>query len=430
MLCSTANPREDFLDNRKLHSALGPSAAHRYRRCPGSVALEATMPNEAGIEAAQGTVFHEFAAICLETGLDPDIFIGHTMSVEGHGTLPFTPEMANKMQSGLDYARALMEPGDLVFIEKKVDLSPWLGPVQFGTMDLSIISLKNQRAIIFDWKWGAGVPVSPVENDQGVLYALGVWNDYLSGLLEGFFGGEQHDSFKIHIIIEQPRAPGGGGEWVISLAELLRRGTEVAVDAAKTYDPEAPRIPGPKQCQFCMGARKNVCPEHAEFLLSQFDTKMSDLTDQFNVGAELQLPRVLDPEQRSQILLHKAMIEKWLDRLHADAYDDAENGRVVPGMKLVEGRRSPRGWINEAKAAAILKADTRIGDPYIRKLLSPSQVEELVGKTQYRKRFESLVVLGEAKPQLVVDEDNRKARATREERFDSAIGASETDTLI
>jgi hypothetical protein len=390
------------------------------------------------MEAAQGTVFHHFAAICLETGLDPDVFLGHKLTVEEHGTLEMTAEMVNKMQSGLDYARALMEPGDIVIVEKKVDLSPWLGPNQFGTMDLGIISIRRWKAIVFDWKWGAGIPVSPVENDQGLLYGLGIWNDYLCDLIESTMwaqgvepgDGDSFESFEIQIIIEQPRAPGGGGEWTISLADLLRRAEHIKRDAALTYDPNAPRIPGPKQCQFCMGARKNVCPEHAAFLLSQFDSKLDDLTGQFREGQELELPRVLDPEQRSQILLHKGMIEKWLDRLHADAYDDAENGRPVPGMKLVEGRRSPRAWINEAKASTILKADKRIGDPYIHKLLSPAQVEEVIGKALYRKRYEALAALGDAKPQLVVDEDSRKSRATREERFDAAIGASETDTLI
>lgn len=391
------------------------------------------------MEAAQGTVFHHFAAICLETGLDPDVFLGHKFTVEDHGTLEMTAEMVNKMQSGLDYARALMEPGDIVVVEKKVDLTPWLGPDQFGTMDLGIISIKRWKAIVFDWKWGAGIPVSPIENDQGILYGLGLWNDYLSGVVESVIEAitpeagttpDSFETFEIQIIIEQPRAPGGGGEWTISLAELLRRGAHVKRDAALTYDPNAPRIPGPKQCQFCMGARKNVCPEHAEFLLSKFDAKLDDLTQQFDVGQELDLPRVLDPVQRSQILLHKSMIEKWLDRLHADAYEDAENGRPVPGLKLVDGRRSPRAWINEAKASTILKAEKRIGDPYTHKLLSPSQVEEILGKQLYRKRYESLAVLGDAKPQLVVDEDNRQARATREQRFDAALGASDAETLI
>lgn len=425
-------------DDFQLHSTLGPSVAHRYRRCPGSVALEATLPNEAGMEAAQGTVFHHFAAICLETGLDPDVFVGHKLTVEGHGVLEMSLEMANKMQSGLDYARALIEPGDVVLVEQRVSLEPWLGPNQFGTSDLAIISLKNWKAIIWDWKWGAGVPVSPIENDQGILYGLGVWNDHLADMIEGHMwsvgvepgDGDSFETFQIQIIIEQPRAPGGGGEWTISLAELLRRGEHVKKDAAKTYDPNAPRIPGPKQCQFCMGARKNVCKEHADFLLSKFDAKMDELSDQFKAGEEMPLPRALTPEQRSQLLLHKPMIEKWLDRLHADAYEDAENGRPVPGMKLVEGRRSPRSWINETKAATILKATPQVGDPYTHKLLTPAQVEDIVGRPTYRKRFESLAALGDAKPQLVVDEDNREARATRQERFDAALGASDATTLI
>lgn len=417
-----------------LHSSLGPSSAHRYRRCPGSVALEATLPNEAGMEAAQGTVFHYFAALCLEFGLDPEVFIGATHEVEGHGVLTFTPEMSTKMQPGLDYIRALMEPGDIVIVERRVDLSPWLGPNQFGTTDCAIISLTKWRIIVFDWKWGAGVPVVPEENDQGILYGLGVWNsiayDLLMPKVSPADEDQAIDDLEVQIIIEQPRAPGGGGMWPTTMGLLLKRGEQIKRDADRTRDPNAPRIPGTKQCQFCMGARKNVCEEHAAFMLAMFDTKMEQLEDQFEDGDELALRRALSPKARSQVLLHKGMIEKWLDRLHADAYADAEQGRPVPGMKLVEGRRSPRSWIAENKAAVILSKDKAVGDPYTHKLLSPAQVEDIVGKALYRKRYEALAALGDAKPQLVSDEDDREARANREERFNAALGDDNSDAMI
>lgn len=421
-------------DEIEAHSSLGPSAAHRYRRCPGSVALEAQVPNKAGIEAAYGTCFHAAAAICLEFGLDPDLLVGMKVDVPPHGKIEFTQTMARHMQPGLDYARAMAGPDDVTLVERRVNLEPWLGPNQFGTTDYAVISLSQWKIVVFDWKYGAGVPVSPTENDQAILYFAGVWNDYAADMFDPIAWENGIDPWdadfcrqiEVQIVIEQPRAPGGGGVWVTNVGELLRRLDQIKIDAERTRDPDAPRIPGPYQCQFCSG--KPFCKEHADYMLSHFGSKLEELDEQFEAGEAITLPKSISPEVRSQILLHKSMIESWLKDLHAEAYEDAENGRPVPGMKLVDGRRSPRAWKDEAKASVVLSKF--LGeDAYTKKLLSPSQVEETVGKAEYRKRYEGFAVLGESKPQLVADEDNREARANRMERFDSAMD-DETGSLI
>lgn len=420
-------------DEIEAHSSLGPSAAHRYRRCPGSVALEAQVPNKAGIEAAYGTCFHEAAAICLEFGTDPLDLVGMKVNVPPHGMIEFTLTMARHMQPGLDYVRALAGQDDLFIVERRVSLEPWLGPNQFGTTDCAIVSRDAMKVVVFDWKYGAGVPVSPIENDQAILYFAGVWNDYAAdifGPVAWHIGDELSIDFcreiEVQIVIEQPRAPGGGGIWVTNAGELLLRLQKIAKDAEKTKDPDAPRIAGVYQCQFCSG--KPFCKEHADFMLSHFDTRLDAMEEAFEAAEPLELPKSITPEIRSQILLHKGMIESWLRDLHAEAYDDAENGRPVPGMKLVDGRRSPRSWRDEAKASVVL---TRLlgQDAYTKKLLSPTQVEESVGKAAYRKTFEGFAVLGDSKPQLVADEDNRKARLDRMERFGIALD-DDTDSLI
>lgn len=415
------------MDNEiEAHSSLGPSSAHRYRLCPGAPNLEAQVPNKAGIEAAYGTCFHEAAAMCLEFGLDPESLVGMMVHVKPHGDIEFTATMARNMQPGLDYMRAKVGPDDLFVVERRVNLEPWLGPRQFGTTDASVISLTGWKIVVFDWKYGAGHPVSPVENDQAILYFAGIWNDYAQDIFDPVawqqgldpWDADFYDSIEVQIIIEQPRAPGGGGIWVTNVGELLRRLEVIKNDAAKTKDPNAPRIPGAVQCVFCNG--KPFCEEYANSILSHFDARLDQLEPAFEEARELTLPPVINPVMRSQILLHRSMIESWLKDLHAAAYKDAENGKDVPGMKLVEGRRSARSWKDEAKAAVVLTK--YLGEEaYNKKLLSPTQVEEEVGKTEYAKRYVGFVALGESKPQLVADEDNRKSRANRIERFDTAL---------
>lgn len=45
----------------RAHALFGPSSAHRWLECPGSVLLEQGMPDTASESAAEGTLAHELA---------------------------------------------------------------------------------------------------------------------------------------------------------------------------------------------------------------------------------------------------------------------------------------------------------------------------------------------------------------------------------
>jgi hypothetical protein len=399
-----------------IHSSLGASKAHRYRACPGSVAACRDLPDSSGEEAAQGTVFHEVAADVLQFGLNPHHFVGHEIEVEGFGFLPFTEEMAVKMQTGLDLVWAFADaPSAKLIVEQRLDLSRWLGPDQFGTSDACVIDPQNRLIVVFDWKWGAGVPVDPCENDQAVLYALGVWDRF-----ERDFDGIEHDKITVKIIIEQPRAAGGGGIWDTTVEWLLLEGEKIRRDAELTRDPNAPRIPGVKQCKFCPAARFKTCREYVQFNLDMVGQKFEDLDEAFSVGAALVPPDVkaLTPQQRSQILLNESMFRAFLKDLHEEALNDAIAGRDVPGMKLVDGRSPPRRWKDEEKAGVILRK--KLGKAAeIVSLKSPAMIEETVGKTAFEKDFGLLVDVGKPKPVLVPEHDKRQARPNIHDKFDN-----------
>lgn len=407
-----------------LHSEMGPSTASRWRKCPGSVALSRGIPNSAGYEAALGTVFHEYAALCLEFGLDPQPFVGEKLEVEGHGMIEFDQQMADNMLYGLDMLWALTEdPHVKMIVEKRVSLERWVGNGEFGTTDCAIIDTAGWRMIVWDWKYGAGVPVSPVRNDQAILYFLGVWADHAYQMFydcmydQNGGGGPWEDApweddIEVVIMIEQPRAPGGGGTWTTTVGELLAIGEEIKADAALAKSDEGALIfnPGNKQCQFCPAARVNACKARARMVLDEIGAEFDDLEGDFAVNAPLALPlpRALTPEQRSQVLLHKPLIEKFLDQLHQEAYDDAMMGRPTPGLKLVDGRNPPRKWRDEKRAE--LLARKRLGSAaYKKTLLTPTGIEECVGKREYQRLFDNLVEKGQSKAILVPDTDKREA---------------------
>lgn len=424
------------------HSERGPSTAHRWRKCPGSVRLSRGLPNTAGIEAALGTVFHDFAADCLELGIDPQGFVGDHMEVEGFGDLKFDQEMADSMLNGLDLVWAMADvPGSKLIVEERVDLRDWVGENEFGTTDAAIIDPLNWRLVVFDWKYGQGVPVQPYRNDQAMLYALGTWTSFarkmfFEALAEriGWEEAEIADSqgapweedIEVVIMIEQPRAPGGGGTWTTTMGELLAEGERIRRDAKLTEDPDAPFNPGTKQCQFCLAAKFNRCKARAEFVLQTFGADFDDLDESVETSKPLPIPgtRSLTPEQRTQVLLNRKLIEKFLDDLHAEAMQDAAARRPVPGMKLVAGRNPPRKWKDTFKAEVMLEHDFA-HKAYVKKILSPAGVEDKIGKREYVRRYSRLVDIGEAKPILVPEDDKRDPLPDITSDFDGLVDEDE-----
>ena len=414
-----------------LHSERGPSTAHRWRPCPGSVRKSRGIPNVAGIEAAYGTVFHEFAAHCLELGVGPYGFVGAMMTVDAHGVIEFDHEMAVNMLPGLDVLNALEGPGCIMVVEQIVDLREWVGEDEFGTTDCVIIDFENNRIIIFDWKYGAGIPVSPNYNDQAILYFLGAWSSFIRAMwLKGLYdrylevegprprqrGAPQNlaefemdlgpswaDEIEVQVMIEQPRAPGGGGTWITDVATLLEEGEKIRRDAKRTEDFDAPVVPGEKQCKFCPAARVNSCEERAAYISSMIGADLDSLHDGFVEGEEIEFPRALTPEARSQIIIHAPMIKQYLAQLDAEAHSDAERGKPTPGLKLVEGRRPDRKWSDEAKAKAVLLR--RLGDDAFkpRELVTPMGAQKLVGKAVFDAVFARQVTQGDARTILVTD---------------------------
>ena len=399
-----------------VHSEKGPSKAHRWRRCPGSIAAERGLPDDSGIEAAQGQVFHEYADLCLTFGLDPHVFIGKPYEHEKFGLLFFDQEMSDNMLYGLDYLRDIAaEPGAEMFVERQVDLQRWCGEGEFGTSDAGIINRRKKHITVFDWKYGM-IPVQPQWNDQAILYGLGFWNDIAEALFEGVDPAE----IDVDIIIEQPRAPGGGGVWHTTMDVLLREGKKIVLDAAAADDPDAERIPGPKQCQWCKAAKKGTCPEYLNLQLSTFDLKMEEVDDYAEFDVPPPMPKVVTPERRAYLLKFRPIFNRFMDELHSAAYDDAMKGKPDPGMKLVPGRTPARKWKDEDKEKAVL--ERRFGDDaYEKKLLSPAKVEERIGKKAFKETFAHHVKDEDAKPILVPSTDRRDPIPDVQSRFDAAM---------
>lgn len=399
------------------HARIGPSSLARVIRCPGSVRETAGLPRTTTIHAAEGTLLHEIAANCLELGLEPQDFAGRTLIADGHA-FEVTPDFVECMVPGLDWLRD--QPGE-VWVERRVRLDPWL-PGQFGTLDVGLYDSASRLATVFDWKFGAGVPVSVFENEQLRAYGL--------GLLETILRPRGIEPERFRFIIEQPRCRGGGsfGEpWEISTAELLEFGEVMAAAGRAADEPDAPLVAGEKQCRFCDARNRRPKPGQLSGCAT-YDAFMLDVIgaqfDQMDAGDDPVLCRDLTAERRSWIVKHAKLFEQFLAKLHDDTMEDARAGKPTPGLKLVAGRRGDRKWSDEAAAEALLVG--ALGDgAFVRKLKTPAAAEKELapkrGKPGKPVEWASLVQLvtqDDGKPVLVPEDDERPALKTVDQKFD------------
>ena len=361
------------------HSKFGPSSAHRWLNCTGSIKAEEGIPDTTSEFAAEGTDAHELAEICLKHKVTARNYIGRAPLTNKERVID--QEMADYVQEYIDYVLAF--GGDQEY-EQHLTYEEWI-PGGFGTGD--VVAVKDKTILSGDLKYGKGVPVDAEENPQGMLYALGALSERSAFM----------DFDKVLIVIHQPRL-NHVSEWETTPEHIYEFASQAKAQAAIALTDDAPRIPGEKQCQWCKA--KPTCPalqaqtEHA--LMAEFE----DLTVK-----PPKAPEELTDQDLRFILNHKGMIETWLKSVEKHVMGKIESGRGFPGFKMVEGR-SNRKWADPAAAEKKLRRLLGARNAYSKKLLSAAQAEKALGK-EGKGKIQALIVKPQGKPVLVSDDDKR-----------------------
>lgn len=428
----------------RAHAHRSPSDSGRWLNCPGALNLTSILgPRPSSIYAAEGTWAHQVREDCLDLGMDAYDFIGHRMAVDGYA-FTWTEADANFLQPGIDRIRQF--DGRLV-VEYQVNLERWM-PDDFGTLDTGIVG--KDLIVINDLKWGQGELVEADHNTQQMIYALGFWQNVARF---------ETDATEFLLMIDQPRAMrksrnreivfddldeddtdegeieiAAPGEFRITLKELLAFGRELKTKARATEDPDAPRVPGHKQCRWCPATKiEGMCPEYEVWNMANLGLTFENLDEAEELGT-LAVPRTtITPERRSVLIRSWPQIERWYKRMHANALADALSGdtQAVPGLKAVEGRHGKRVWADPDAAEAFLTQGRYI-DPetldvkrgyslshaqsFTQKMISPAVAETLVGKG---KLPIALVERGKPKPVLVSASDPKPAITAARIEFDN-----------
>jgi len=367
------------------HALLGASSAARWIACTPSARATEGLPDQESTYAAEGTRAHEVCEKALryklakwEAGKPFDL-----LSDWAQQSMP--TEMFNAANQYVSFLHEQWvgfscRPG--VFIEQEVDVSRWV-PGGFGTCDCLMIG--GGLLHIIDFKYGQGVPVSPVRNPQLMYYALGAY-----ALFDGL---ESIDTVRMSIV--QPRIQEEPETWELPLSDLLSWAREVLQPAAEM----AWRGEG----TFCPGEHCRFCKAHPG--CRGWQEKYGPLA-----GFEpLPQPAALSDEELGEWLQKVEGLAAYARELEDYAQTALLEGRTLPGWKLVQGR-STRKWTNQDAAFRQMEADG-IDEAmlYTRTPISLTTAEKMLGKKKFAEVMSAFITRAPGAPKLAKDSDPRPA---------------------
>lgn len=341
----------------KKHSELSPSNGERWWNCPGSVAACRGLKGTTSVDAQDGIAAHAVLELCLKNKQNPFDMVG--MEIE---EVEVTEEMAEAVSFAIDEVNAELQKGGVLFCEQNVEI---VKGVISGTLDICIVRVFD-RVVIMDFKYGKGVIVKAQDNKQLLMYAL-------PKLLE-------NDCASAELVIIQPRVMTEEKvtRWECSLEYMLNFQAELFRHIELTKEANALTIPG-DHCRWCLA--KAMCPE----LRTDLSQSLTPVQNKELIFPEA---KTLTMEVITKVLDYRDRIEDWLNAVSMYAFSILENGGTLPGYELAK-KRSHRIWKDE-KEVALKFAE--LGEKLVTtKLVSPTQLEKLVGKDR-KKEIESLTI--------------------------------------
>ena len=364
------------------HAKLSPSKRTQWKLCPGSVREQLKYPDTgSGPAAIDGTHTHTLLDICIKAGLaDPFIYVGQTLK-DHEGEFTVDQERAGRVKQAIEYVKTRVAVmGDVrILAESRVEPEHLLGRNDMGgTVDIQLIG--SDLIELIDYKDGMGI-VDAVDNDQLEQYAIGVLAGYKLPV------NVEYPVKRIRMTIIQPKMSFKGLSPItsheVTVAEMLAKIPQLVVEAALTEAPDAPLVPGDKQCKFCRakggcGALAGVAMKEVGMLFQPVMMNQPAQVIELAQQSANKDPNTMTDGELVKIIEAAPLMRQLLEATEEEALRRMKAGAVIPGLKLVNGRGS-RNWSlpEDQIADKLIKMGVPKGVAYETKLVSPAKAEKL-----------------------------------------------------
>lgn len=393
------------------HALLSASSAARWLHCTAAPHFEEQFPENTSVYAEEGRLAH---AICelkivkhFTTAIKHRTFTSRLNKLKENPL--YNPEMEKTSDLYIEHLteRAMQfDASPYVTAEVRVDYSEY-APEGFGTCDCVMIG--GTTIIITDYKHGKGVAVSAENNPQMKLYALGALKKY-----RAIYG----DTIKrVVLVIEQLRLSEEPSIWETTVDELIAWGESIKPIAEKAFMGLGAFCPG-EHCRFCRGKAK--CRARADQ-----NTALEEFKDCVPQGAE-KLPLfeqgTLTDEEIGDLLIRGQELVKWYKDLEEYALNTILKGGTIQGWKAVAGRSNRTFTDTDAALNAAMAAGYDKSLLYDWKPKTLTEIEKLMGKTEFTDKLGSFVVKPIGKPTLALLTDKREAYSSAAADFAEVMG--------
>jgi len=370
----------------KLHAKLSASGSEKWMTCPPSANMEEPFPDESSVFAAEGifahAVFEQELLMFLGRPF-PDLDPTDVEQYYSPALHDYVLEAVSAVVERIKEAYTVCKDPKIL-VEQRLDFSPWV-PEGFGTGDVVIVT--DSLIEVMDLKYGKGIVVDAEDNSQMRLYGLGAYNEF----------SHLYDIKTCRMTILQPRLNNYPSEQ-LAMDKLLDWGRDVVKPLAKLAWEGKGEMRAGDHCTKGFCRARYQCPQRAK-----------QAYELASASFALVEPELLSMEQIVKVLPKADMLIDWLNDVKSYALKEAENGVEIPGYKLVEGRSNRKYSKPDDIAKRLIDSGIKEALIYEKSLLGITAMEKVLGKKEFTRLLDDLIVKPEGKPTLVPDSDKRAA---------------------
>jgi hypothetical protein len=346
--------------------------------------------------ARRGTAAHTVCQLLLDGETVPE-----TLTVDGE-VIEVDDEMLEHTRAYVRLVEVLRHDTPFHGVEAPVSLQ-WLLDAHGidnirldGTTDFWAYDPIARIVFDVDFKYGAGVAVSAVNNTQARLYGLDLMHRY-------------PDAKKLRVVIVQPRA----GDEPIRYEDISREDLEtwaqsVVIPAVRRIGAgDTSENPGDgKHCRWC--PRAATCS-------ALYETVCASAAEAFSDPVPAPVP-TLSSERLAEILDKCDVIEGFVKEARIEAQRRLEAGDAVPGFKLVQ-KRAMRRWRDasivehelDQDLYSAIPRDDLFTQPELR---SPAQLEKALKRHGFDAAIVETWVSRESSGVTLAREEDKRMKVT------------------